>query len=398
MVGQLCKKKCKIKSAYISSDGAHNNLRLTLTGHEMAIAAASRLLEAPDSEYFVKNHYFVERADDHKSLSIIVPLPPGNAFEAAADITDTVKNLTSARLSGVYLQADFDQIGTGEKAIYSPAVSMHVVRHNSDPENAIGALSLAIIKRNPIESGYALDPRYEDKDSARLFCLDRSFDTDIDAIANAEATVRAIENQTGLHTAEHHELSLVSLKTSTAKNPLKHGHMDGAMARLQGKPGALDDVMRDLSHRHRNRITEMGRGDDYIDIGSADAKHMDPTGLLAAVHLTTGCHLPVDMVPLVTRSKKPPYSYEPVLETRITGDESGLAQPTLRYAAARYAGSYIRGRHSVPEEMDPHAPAQVVVHSPHTSEEDAKAKAESFVAQVKARFNGEVSEGHNHHA
>lgn len=399
MVGQICKKKkCKIKSAYINSDGAHSNLKLTLTGHEMAIAEASRLLEATETRALIGSHYFVERADDNKSLTITVALPVNNNFQTAADITDNIRTLTGAGLSGVYLQADFDQIGTGEKAIFSPAVSINITRHTSDPGNQIGAIALEIIKSSQLEGGYAVDPRHADTDSTRLFCMDRSFGTDIDAIASAEHTVREMEKNMGIHNSDRHELSLVSLKTSTAKNPLRHGHMDVAMARLQGEPGALDDAMRDLTHRHRARIAELGRGDNFIDIGSAKVTRMDPTELLAALHLTTGCHLPVEMVPLVTRSAKPPYPYEPVLETRIAGDESGLAQPTLRYAAARYAGSYIRDRHSVPEEMDPHAPAQVVVHSPHTSEETAKAKAESFVEQVKARFNGEISEGHNHHA
>jgi hypothetical protein len=383
MVHSPIKAKCKLKQAYLEEHGNHHNFTIVLSGHEAALASANRIIT--DS---IKNCY-VERDSEHNTLRIVAALPKENSFQAAVDFTQMLQGITDFHLSHIYMTPDYEQVGHGEKAVYTPVITIHPVVKAEDPDNIAGAVSAQVIKGNkPLMGYYVQDPRHQGA-NLRLMSVKDGCETDTEALAHAEANIRTMEKEVGVFTAQPTHLTLSELRTQTMRDPEHKGHLKVTTARLKGAPDELDDALRTLRHRHRNLIAELGRGDDYIDVGTAAKHDIDPTGLLAALHLTTGCELPMDIRPTVIRDKGEPYGYTPILETRVRGDETGLEKPTMRFATARYAGSYIHDAHTVPEEMDPHTPSQIVMLKEHTTEEAAQHVADLLAERIRARLHGE---------
>jgi hypothetical protein len=384
-------KICRLQSAHLKTHEGKTNLTLKLTGSAIAQAQAMRTITTADH-----SGVFAEREQDTNTLSVTIALPGEDpAIQEAVSSLLHLHNLINCRLSHVKLEAGFDQLGDGKNAMFTPAVNITPLTNKKDPEDISGLLTMNVIhKTHGYQTNYAPDPRTP-KNALRLFCLDISFPTMMDSLLNAETTVRAIEKEFGISPLIETDLSLVDMKNSTVEH--KNIELGVATARLAGNDKALEHAMRTLKRRHQHRIEEVGRGDNYLDIATAKKNEIDPTGLLAALHMSTGCHLPVEVKPLVTRSKTPPYAYEPVVEARIEGDDTGLAKPIMRHALARYAGSFIPENYTVPEEIDPHTPSRVVVHTCHLQEEDAKESAQELAQRLRARLNGELNKGWDYH-
>jgi hypothetical protein len=377
-------KTAKLKHASISHAGGRTNLSLQLSGHETALAQAEVLLKT-----FGKMA-FCEYDREHKLLHVTTSLPgQKDAIAEAADFVQLMNDTIHCRLSGVYMQPDFDNLGVGDKAIFTPAISAKL-SSSDDHDNLAGQISLELIRRNhALLNTYVADPRQEGE-GLRLMNITQIFDTDTEALAKAEEDIREAEKNLGLFNAQPTHLRLVNLRTSMMENaPGGLDEMHVASARLQGTENDLERAIRTLKHRHRNKITELNRGENFLDIATGSNHEIDATGLLAAVHMTTGCELPVNIMPLVTRSKKPPYAYEPALEMHVEGDSNDRHQVTLRHAAARYAGSFVPSRkYSVPQEIDPETPSRVVVHEEHPNEDRALRSAETFATSISKRFKG----------
>ncbi len=389
-------KKIRLKSAYINDTNGKYNIAFTFSGNEMALAAADSLIRES-----YKAGAYTERDAAENTLKVVVSLDEHDQNKQASDIAQQLHTLTGFHLSHVIMQQDFDQIGEGKKALFSPAITINAVHNPHDEGNLAGDISVEIMRRqNAMQVHFIPDPRIDLEATLppRLICVDRSFQTDSDALLNAETTIREIEASYGLHKVRTNDLTMSSLQTRTMQHRSLGDHeLSLSIARLNGAPDALDEALRSLKRRHRSRIVELGRDDGYIDIGAAAQDHMDPTGLLAAVHMTTGCKLPVDFTPRIASSKDD-RGYQAVLEARIHGDDTGLLQPTMRYAAARYAGSFVPAPHSVPEECDPHMPSRIILHKPYPNELFAKAGALELAKTVQKHLQADPSLGHDHHA
>jgi hypothetical protein len=377
-------KTAKLKHASLSQNGGKTNLTLQLSGHETVLAQAEVLLKA-----FAKSAY-CEHDREHNVLRITTSLPgQKDAMLEATDFVQLMSETIKLRLSGVYMQPDCDNLGVNENAIFTPAINIRLSEAH-DETNIAGHISLELVRRNHgLLNNYAADPR-PTTEGLRLMNLTQVFNTDTEALSEAEGHIRDAEKNLGLFNAQPTHLRLVNLRTSMMENaPGGLDEMHVATARLQGTQSDLERAIRTLKHRHRQKITELNRGDDFLDVGTGSERPIDATGLLAAVHMTTGCELPVNVQPLVTRSKTPPYAYEPALEMHVDGSKSDRHQVTLRHAAARYAGSFVPSRkYSVPQEIDPETPSRVIVHEGHTDEDRALRSAETLANTIAKRFKG----------
>lgn len=376
-------KTAKLKHASISHAGGRTNLSLQLSGHETALAQAEVLLKT-----FGKMAY-CEYDREHKLLRVTTSLPgQKDAIAEATDFVQLMNDTIRCRLSGVYMQPDFDNLGNDDNAIYAPAMNVKLSAPH-DEENLAGRISMELIQRNnALLNTYVADPRHEG-DGIRMMNITQIFDTDTEALTKAEEDIRDAEKSLGLFVAQPTHLRLVDLRTRTLENvgPLEEMHL--VSARLKGNEDELDKAYRTLKHRLRNKVAELGRGEDFIDVGTGSNQTLDATGFLAAVHMTTGCEVPVEVAPLVTRLKTPPYYYQPTLEMHVIDSPNERHNLTMRHAAARYAGSFVPSRkYSVPEEIDPETPSRVVVHEEHTNEDRALRSAETLAGRIAERFKG----------
>lgn len=338
-----------IENTFSADEEGKSPLVLKLTFKASAQAMAE--LESAVAE--VTDSHFSEKDTREDFYSCSVPI---QARSDAVDVAEAIFDKMPYRLKNVRTQIDAEQFAeAGENSVYTPQVILHAKKDRYDLDNIVGDLSLDLIKRkagSSIEVGMAVDPAYHEPGSARLIDILDTPNSRGKALLVAEKKANELDKTFGLSLIEQGKLKLTGLSGETvSEDDGEKRVMNAVIATLQGdSEEAIDAALKILRRRHGNQIAPHDRDTEkhsvQLVMGSDVSQYLDPTALLAALHISTSCELPITLKPGVLHNEGFKHPYNPSLGVYLRDgvkDDQGL----LREASARYSGSLLPGRNDV---------------------------------------------------
>ena len=386
--------------------GDKMNVVVTLTGHEMALAADQGRLNL--QEYQEKLGFLlVERGKDNKSITIQASATPddkeSSVEKKAANVVEAVYDMTQCRLGGMTLKAEAIPVVThSANTPYSAAISVEPRLDRTDKDNFVGRYSVEVIRRKHA-SGRELicDPR-ADENSLRLLKIEPHFNTQKEALHHGERELNKVENDFGIYYTKPKGLTLAGLhtepldKTSRKQTGLFTGFMSGnknlhvTSARLHGSDDILNQAEEALKRSFPSSVFKQKRHGDTLDVMLCGDNYGDPAKLLATVHTKTRCNLPMDINAAIEPDSYKPSFFNPCLETEVWDDVPAKDRGATGTALAGYVGmqfpdSDILRAENASKEQE-YYPARVVVNKSCASEKEAMDAAEDMKQRVVARL------------
>lgn len=409
------------------------NLSVTLTGHEMAIAAAESRLMKQERKADL-GFLLVERGKDNRSLIIRTAVNPEPQLEGqarnerikekAANVVEAVFEMTGCRLGGISLTPEaapvfnaFALTPDSKKAVpCSAAVAVKVVPNRADRANLLGQYSLEVIRRKynnhsvgkeallheaSQNEGLVLDPGA--LEGLRLLQVTQQHQDVRSAELAAEKLVRGVEKKFDVYYTKPMQVMLVGLSTQPLDDDLRrkselyadilHNAKQPFVttATLTGEAEALDAAEKAMKNSFPPKIFKMQRDGELLNVMMCGDREGDPIRLVAMLQAKTRCTLPMDINPGTAACVTAPAHFSPMLETELWDDVPKRQRGATGTALAGYVGLQFPS-HSLmlPERglYNKHikSNARLVVHEEYPTRGDAQVVAEALKDGVEARM------------
>lgn len=377
-------KRARLSYVGIIEKAERKTLVVKLTGDEVPLVAAETALK----KQFPKAYTELDLAEKTLAMHMAV-----GSEQEAQEVVSRVHASTVCKLSHLAFDVATRPISAKSKlTVHEPLIMVEALRDKPHPDNRVGCFSVGVLRdMGLIHNAIIADPTFDEKERVRLMCFMEQGATPMAALMIAEQHVEKLEREFGMAVKKPKHLKLTDIQTVKKKSG---GGVDGELyatsATLKGHDEeAIERALVALRHRYRGDIVVGERDVDghQVQVMSGDDRSDNPAGLLAAVHSTTHCELPVEVVAETTRSRTGILQqYRPVVTLPLTHDVEPKHRETVARAMGNYAGAFVPAGHRV---VAGDSAARVIIDEKFLREEEAQKAAEGYSTEISSRIRND---------